>query len=414
MVACGPQLQNAPDGGLVPEEVLVAEIVEEALQPHVESGFLQVERVHGPSLPRRPNLIVTVKGAGEGTIGFVGAHFDVVPADREAEGWERDPFQLWVGEDGTLYARGVTDCLGHIAVLTDLLCQLGEQRLRPERTLKVVMISNEEERPIPECGLNHVVDTGKMDDLKDGTIYWLDSADFGPTVGTGGICTWELDVRGFAGHSGMTQNCVNALELAMASALHLARWFEDAFPAHPDEQRWGYQSASTLKSTVIVANNEKITKIPGDILVRGDIRLTPFYDMKEAIGAAIACVEDLNRRLQNGDPPQGFPRIKTLNGERGSVTLRQKGRMTEGIACRLDSPGLAALTEAIAEVRGEDGVSQFSMTGSLPLVRDLQRSGFDVQITGFGRSTYYHAPNEQANLEHFQQGFDILAQLLRV
>jgi hypothetical protein len=52
------------------------------------------------------------------------------------------------------------------------------------------------------------------------------------------------------------------------------------------------------------------------------------------------------------------------------------------------------------------------MTGSLPLVRDLQRKGFDVQITGFGRSLYYHAPNEQAELAHFRDGFQILRELL--
>jgi len=54
----------------------------------------------------------------------------------------------------------------------------------------------------------------------------------------------------------------------------------------------------------------------------------------------------------------------------------------------------------------------FSVTGSLPLVRDLQRKGFDLQITGFGRSGWYHAPNEQASLSHFREGFTILRELL--
>jgi hypothetical protein len=45
-------------------------------------------------------------------------------------------------------------------------------------------------------------------------------------------------------------------------------------------------------------------------------------------------------------------------------------------------------------------------------VRDLQRKGFDVQITGFGRSSSYHAPNEQAHLGHFRDGFAILRELL--
>ena len=35
----------------------------------------------------------------------------------KAEGWERTPFALWEGPGGLLYGRGVTDCLGHVAVL---------------------------------------------------------------------------------------------------------------------------------------------------------------------------------------------------------------------------------------------------------------------------------------------------------
>jgi acetylornithine deacetylase len=412
LIAFGPRLQNSPGAGLVPEERLAADLVAETLKPHVERGFVELEALAAPGHESRPSLVLTVRGTGEGTVGLVGAHFDVVPADRESEGWERDPWQLWHGPDGTLYGRGVTDCLGHVAVLTDLLAQLGERDLRPRRTLKVVLIANEEEAPVPEIGLDYVVEKGRIDELRQGPIYWLDSADFGPTVGTGGVAMWELHAAGVTGHSGMTYNCVNALELAMASTLELVRWFREKYPPHPDEARWGFLSSSTLKPTVITVPNNKITKIPGSAVVEGDLRLTPFYEMREAIQGAVDFVAALDRRLEAGDPPAGFPAIRTVSGQRGSVRLVRKGRFMEGIACQLDSPGLGALTDAIRAVRGSDGAKPFAMTGSLPLVRDLQRRGFDVQITGFGRSVYYHAPNEQAELEHFRQGFRTLCELL--
>lgn len=411
MIRLGPKLQNSPDAGLIPEEALVAEIVEEALAPHVASGFLRVERLAGPGYERRPSLVITIEGTGEGSIGFVGAHFDVVPADWEGESWERDPFELWVGDDGTLYGRGVTDCLGHVAVLTDFIAQIAERGQRPKRRIQVVLISNEEEAPIAECGLDYVVSQGAMESLKAGPIYWLDSADFGPTVGTGGTGMWELQVQGVGGHSGMTQNCVNALELGMHVAFELVQWFSTAYPPHPSEETWGFLSSSTLKSTVIQVKNEKITKIPGDAIIRGDIRLVPFYDMTEAMAGAVRFVEELNQKLQTAVQLPGFPRFMTAQGKRGSVKLVPKGRTMEGIACDLESPGLKALVDAMHSVRGPDGAKQYSMTGSLPLVRDLQRNGFDVQITGFGRSTYYHAPNEQAKLEHFEQGFAILNEI---
>jgi acetylornithine deacetylase len=412
LIALGPRLQNSPGAGLVPEERLAADVVAEALAPQIARGFIELERLAAPGHESRPSLVLTVRGSGEGTVGFVGAHFDVVPADRESEGWERDPWQLWHGPDGTLYGRGVTDCLGHVAVLTDLLAQLGERDLRPRRTLKVVLIANEEEAPVPEIGLDYVVEQGRIEELRNGPIYWLDSADFGPTVGTGGVAMWELHAAGVPGHSGMTYNCVNALELAMATSLELVRWFREKYPPHADEQRWGFLSSSTLKPTVITVPNNKITKIPGSAVVEGDMRLTPFYDMREAIQGAVDFVAELDRRIEAGDPPAGFPAIRTAAGQRGSVRLTRKGRFMEGIACQLDSPGLSALNDAIRSVRGADGAKPFAMTGSLPLVRDLQRRGFDVQITGFGRTIFYHAPNEQAKLEHFQQGFRILGELL--
>lgn len=411
LVAFGPRLANSPSAGLIPEEKLAADRVLASLAPHLAAGRVKAELLAAPGHEKRPNLVLTLPGEGSGIVGFVGAHFDVVPADREGEGWLRDPWQLEV-EGGQLYGRGVTDCLGHVALLTDLVVGLCERGMRPKKTLKVVLISNEEEAPLPEIGLDYAASVGALDDLQAGTIYWLDSADFGPTVGTGGMAMWRLEATGVGGHSGFTQNCVNALELANASARALVEWFEQRFPAHSDEARWGFLSPSSLKATRMQVPNDKVTKIPGLAVVEGDIRLTPFYEMKDAIGGAEAFVAELDRRIEANDPPRGFPRTRTLSGERGRVKLEPVGRSMEGIACKLDSPGLDALRQALRAARPGVEPKAYSMTGSLPLVRDLQRRGFDVQITGFGRSSYYHAPNEQAELEHFRQGYRILVELL--
>ena len=51
---------------------------------------------------------------------------------------------------------------------------------------------------------------------------------------------------------------------------------------------------------------------------------------------------------------------------------------SQGIACNLDSVGFQRLDEATQEVLGES--KPYSICGSLPLVGDLQRAGFDVQV----------------------------------
>ncbi len=413
LISLGPRLQNAPAAGLVPQEHLAAEVVLERLQPALLAGAVQVNTVAAPGQQDRPSLVFTVPGRGDGAIGLVGAHFDVVPADPEHEDWQSDPFRLSIGADGTLRGRGVSDCLGHVALLTELLVELHDRRLSPEKTLRVIMIANEEESALPGIGMEAVLQAGFLDLLRDQTIYWLDSGDFGPTLGTGGIARWAIEAEGVAGHSGLPNHCVNALELAFAAARGLAEWFERTYPAHPEELRYNYASPSSLKATVVHCDNDKITKIPGNARVEGDLRMTPFYDLAKAVRDAERWVQALNQRLAEGERVSGFPPTVTEDGNTGRVRFEPIGPAVPGIACRLNSPGLAELNEALRAVLGPEGCRPWSMTGSLPLVSALQERGFDVQITGFGQSKTFHAPDEQGQLSDFEAGFGVLWRLIR-
>src|SRR5262245_56704858 len=100
---------------------------------------------HVAYVPGRGNLLIEYPGSGEGTVAFVGSHFDVVPADPAA--WKRNPFKLII-EGERLYARGVTDCLGHVALLTDYFIQLAEKRPKVAPTVSAVLIANEENSEI--------------------------------------------------------------------------------------------------------------------------------------------------------------------------------------------------------------------------------------------------------------------------
>ena len=71
-------------------------------------------------------------------MGFIGSHLDVVPATPET--WERDPFKLTV-EGDKLYGRGTTDCLGHVAMITELFIQLAEKRPKLKRKIIAVFIA---------------------------------------------------------------------------------------------------------------------------------------------------------------------------------------------------------------------------------------------------------------------------------
>ena len=54
-------------------------------------------------------------------VSFVGCHMDVVPAN--PDDWDFNPFELSINGD-ELRGRGVTDCLGHVALVTELFRQV--------------------------------------------------------------------------------------------------------------------------------------------------------------------------------------------------------------------------------------------------------------------------------------------------
>lgn len=402
MMAHCEQLQNSPlKEAPPPQEDLAGNVVRDELAAFVGTQRLKLDYVSYAE--NRGNLLLTYPGRTNKTVAFVGAHLDVVPA--KPDEWQRPPFELQVDGD-RLYGRGVTDCLGHVAVLTDLFAQLVEHNLELDHTIVAVIIVNEELSNTHGVGINRLVKDGKLDHLKPGPVYWLDSADFGPTIGTGGMATWRLVAEGKVAHSGFPQNGVNAAELAFAATQALQAWFYRNYPPHPKEQEYGFLAPSSLKPTRVHIENDTLTKIPAKAIVEGDIRLTPWYASKAVKEGALKFIENLNVR----DLPAFGPSRYWLSDTVGTIKLESIGAPGGGIACDRTSPGYFALLDAITAVRSE--AKPFALTGTLPYVRFLQRQGFDVQITGFGRMDTYHAPNEFAELSHMRDGFRILCHIL--
>lgn len=401
MMTHGEHLQNSPlKDAPPPREDLAGDVVCQELEPFVQKGKLHVERIS--YVEGRGNLILTYPGKTDSTVAFVGAHLDVVPAN-PAE-WQRPPFELQIEED-RLYGRGVTDCLGHVAVLTDLFAQLAEARVELDHTVVAVIIANEEASNTRGVGINRLVKDGKLVHLQNGPLYWIDSANFGPTIGTGGMATWQLVVEGKVAHSGFPQHGINAAELAFGVTQALQEWFYCNYPPHPKEKEYGFLASSSLKPTRVQVENDTLTKIPAKAVIEGDIRLTPWYSGQELKEGALTFINNLDMNQLRTFGPSRYRLADAI----GTVKF-ELGTPSGGIACDRTSPGYLALAEAIAAIRPE--AKPFALTGSLPYIRFLQRNGFDVQITGFGRMDTYHAPNEFAEFSHMRDGFRILCHLL--
>ncbi|CAL0311616.1 unnamed protein product [Lupinus luteus] len=401
-------VQNNPPE-LIPEEDRVVNHVLDVLRPFsTATGGGPLILNHVTYFPGRGNLIVQYPGTVPGKIlSFVGCHMDVVTAD--PNDWEFDPFTLGI-EGDKLKGRGTTDCLGHVALVAELMRKLGETKPNLKSTVVAVFIANEENSAISGVGVDALVKDGLLDSLKQGPLFWVDTADKQPCIGTGGMIPWKLHVTGKLFHSGLVHKAINSLELAMEALKEIQLRFYKDFPPHPEEQVYGFATPSTMKPTQWSYPGGGINQVPGECTISGDVRLTPFYNVKDVMNKLQEYVDDINENIQKLET-RGPVSKYVLHDEnlRGSLTL-SFNEAKSGVACDVNSRGFHVLCKATEEVVGQ--VKPYSITGSLPLIRELQDDGFDVQICGYGIMATYHAQNEYCLFTDMSQGYQVFASII--
>ena len=243
----------------------------------------------------------------------------------------------------------------------------------------------------------------------------MDSADSQPCIGTAGVLQWQLVVQGKGFHSGMPHNGINAIELAFDAIGYIQTEFYADFAKDVREEDYNFSIGSTLKPTQIETAAGSLNQIPNSCIVRGDIRVSPFHDVADVRVAMERYVNAVNSdpsSLLTGVHGPHSKYTLPLEGRTGSLVLSWVFEGENGIACNLDSVGHRAIVEATGEVLGE--CKPYSITGSLPLVRNLQEAGFDLQICGYGLSTKYHAANESASLAGFKAATRIISRVSTV
>ncbi|GAA0139238.1 hypothetical protein Leryth_010543 [Lithospermum erythrorhizon] len=398
---------NPPD--LIPEEDRIVQHVLDVLLPFsTTTGGGPLIINHVTYKPNRGNLIVEYPGTVPGKIlSFVGMHMDVVTAN--PSDWEFDPFSLSIDGD-KLRGRGTTDCLGHVALVAELMRRLGESKPQLNSTVVAVFIASEENSSIPGVGVDALVKDGLLNKLKDGPLFWIDTADKQPCIGTGGSIPWKIHVTGKLFHSGLAHKAINPLELAMEALKEIQSRFYRDFPPHPKEQVYGFATPSTMKPTQWSYPGGGINQIPGECTLAGDVRLTPFYSVTDAMNKLQEYVDDLNANIEKIDTRGPVSKyVLPEENLRGRITI-SFDETSGGVACDLDSRGFHVLCKATEEVVGH--VKPYSITGTLPLIRDLQDEGFDVQTSGYGLMATYHAKNEYCLLSDMGEGYRVFASII--
>jgi len=411
-------LQNNPRLNVFAEEQRACKIVTEKLKKFSgPGGPLVVEELE--YVKGRPNLKITYKGKTDKTVAFVGSHFDVVPADPET--WSRDPFKLTV-EGDKMYGRGTTDCLGHVAMLTHFMYELAASKAVLERTVVVCFIAAEEGGQ-NGVGVDMVIKHNKLSEIKNGPVYWMDCADSQPCIGSAGSLGWTLKAKGRLFHSGWPHKGINSIELANVAMERIQERFYEDFPPKPQEETYLYAVGSSMKPTQIECQTGSYSQICPETTIHGDIRLSPFYDIEACVKTVDSYVNEINAemsRLPTRGPFSKFvlgADVEIQNGETrtGLVELAWQGTIEsfllhEGVACDIESQGFKALAQGCREVFND--IKPFSVNGTLPLVKQMQREGFDLQMFGCGLLAVYHGIDEYCLLSEFKNGYELVLRIV--
>jgi len=300
--------------------------------------------------------------------------------------------------------------LGHVALLTCVFKKLAQLKPTLERGVAAVLIANEENGEIAGVGIDELEKRGELAFLKNGPLVWLDSADIGPTLGTGSVTTWSLSAKGKLFHSGLPHKAINAIELANeALRVVLKRFYED-FPYTDMDKKYLFNCGSSMKCTQMSCAPGGLNQIPGYATLQGDIRVTPSFELKDVQAAVEKYVKEIDVAQLSSF---GYSKFALPDEDlKGSLEFKFHPGVSRGVAVNMDSVGYKALFKAIETVRGE--AKPFSLTGSLPIIRDLQESGFDVQICGFGRMSAYHANDEYAQVSEFLEGARVIFNVVQL
>ncbi|CAK0801267.1 unnamed protein product [Prorocentrum cordatum] len=112
-------------------------------------------------------------------------------------------------------------------------------------------------------GVDMVVKNGKLDEVKGGPVYWVDSADSQPCCGTAGMLSWELTANGRLFHSGFPQKGINSIEMLVEGLNLIQRRFYEDFAPHPSENGYGFSVGSNMKPTQIECATGSLNQICG-------------------------------------------------------------------------------------------------------------------------------------------------------
>lgn len=133
--------------------------------------------------------------------------------------------------------------------------------MRTKVQVVAVLIASEENSEIPGVGVETLMESGKIDFIKNGPVIWVDCSDSQPCIGTAGAITWSLKATGKLFHSGLPNLGINGLELGLDAITKIQERFYQDFGPLEQERTYNFSCPSTMKPTRIESSTNGLNQM---------------------------------------------------------------------------------------------------------------------------------------------------------
>ncbi len=254
--------------------------------------------------PAKPNLLVRVPGAADGTLLYNG-HLDTVPFDTDA--WTRDPLGERVDE--RVYGRGATDMKGAVASMLFAIRAFATTDTVPPVDLQFAFVSDEEVGG--DAGLSALLEAGRLD--ADACVIGEPTCEEGRhsvTVADRGSIWLTLEASGEGAHGSRPVLGVNAIDRlydaveTMRERFGTRRLEIDADVAPIVEESVEYYAPSMGEATArdlfwypsinlgVLEGGDAINTVPQSARAEVDVRLTAGVHTPDVLAGIRECVAD--------------------------------------------------------------------------------------------------------------------------
>jgi acetylornithine deacetylase len=320
---------------------------------------------------RKANLFATIGPKDRGGIALSG-HTDVVPVD--GQDWSSDPFAL-AERDGRLYGRGTSDMKSFLAVALALLPEFLERRLKTPLHLA---LSYDEE--VGCLGVRRMIQALEGRPDKPRLCIVGEPTEMKPVTGHKGKHSLRCHVHGFACHSALAHQGVNAVEAAAEIVAYLksmARRFRDQGPHDAD-----FVPPYTTVHTGVIEGGTALNIVPKDCRFDFEFRFLPGVDGE-------ALVAEVKRFAATRIEPE----MKSIRPE---TAVRFEDLTT--------FPGLVVdaedeVTQLVLALTGANATGKVSFGTEAGL---FQKAGIPTVVCGPGSIEQAHKPDEYIAVDQVQ------------